>query len=148
MPKWAGKSRLSQALQVVDETLPIYERIQARFPISDEGKKIYRGYWQKGYLPTVNGIPLTIPKQDDARLFGGAGGFRWGYPGTGPNRLAYAILFDYYNDVAKAERLYMSFRKRVVSKRSVLAVVSVLGFYGVELSVHIKLCGHLFRTDR
>lgn len=41
-------------------------------------------------------------------------GFQWGYSGSGPAQLAFAILYDVY-DEDTAERFYQRFKKDVVS---------------------------------
>jgi len=43
-------------------------------------------------------------------------GFRWGYGGSGPSQLAYAILRDHLKDRDKACRLYQRFKWDVIAK--------------------------------
>ena len=43
-------------------------------------------------------------------------GFEWGYGGSGPAQLAYAILRDYTGDIKVSELLYQLFKWEVISK--------------------------------
>lgn len=43
-------------------------------------------------------------------------GFAWGYGGSGPAQLAYAILWDFTNDADKSQRFYQDYKWAVVSK--------------------------------
>lgn len=38
-------------------------------------------------------------------------GFEWGYGGSGPSQLAYALLRHFTNDQAKAGKLYQEFKR-------------------------------------
>ncbi|MBL4719810.1 MAG: hypothetical protein JKY20_01585 [Alphaproteobacteria bacterium] len=41
-------------------------------------------------------------------------GFEWGYDGTGPSQLAFAILADHFGDEFKALKSYKLFRDQVI----------------------------------
>jgi len=43
-------------------------------------------------------------------------GFAWGYGGSGPAQLAYALLFDVTNDEDKSQRYYQNYKWAVVAK--------------------------------
>jgi hypothetical protein len=43
-------------------------------------------------------------------------GFAWGYGGSGPAQLAYALLFDVTNDADKSQRFYQQYKFAVVAK--------------------------------
>ncbi len=45
-------------------------------------------------------------------------GFEWGYAGSGPADLAYAILVDYLDDAAKVEDLYQNFKRAFIERLS------------------------------
>lgn len=42
-------------------------------------------------------------------------GFAWGYLGSGPAQLAFAILLDYFGDADRAKALYQSFKFAVIA---------------------------------
>lgn len=42
-------------------------------------------------------------------------GFEWGYGGSGPAQLAFAILLDASGDVARSMALYQNFKAEVIS---------------------------------
>jgi hypothetical protein len=42
-------------------------------------------------------------------------GFAWGYLGSGPAQLAFAILLDYFGDPARAQSLYQQFKFAVIA---------------------------------
>jgi hypothetical protein len=42
-------------------------------------------------------------------------GFAWGYLGSGPAQLAFAILLDHFGDVARATWYYQDFKFRVIA---------------------------------
>jgi len=42
-------------------------------------------------------------------------GFEWGYPGSGPAQLAFAILMDHYGRFRLASRLYQTFKARFLA---------------------------------
>lgn len=43
-------------------------------------------------------------------------GFAWGYGGSGPAQLAYAILFDVTNDADKSQQFYQDYKWAVVAR--------------------------------
>ena len=43
-------------------------------------------------------------------------GFAWGYAGSGPAQLAYALLFDVTNDEDKSQRFYQDYKWSVIAK--------------------------------
>ena len=47
-----------------------------------------------------------------------ADGFEWGYDGTGPSQLAFAILADFFGDEYKALKSYKLFRDQVIAEIS------------------------------
>lgn len=42
-------------------------------------------------------------------------GFAWGYAGSGPAQLAFAILLDHFGDIARATFYYQDFKFRVIA---------------------------------
>ena len=42
-------------------------------------------------------------------------GFEWGYTGSGPAQLAFAILLDYFNAPGQAMLLYQDFKHHVIA---------------------------------
>lgn len=72
---------------------------------------IYRG--RPGGKVTVDGKPLK--KRFDIRKHSPAG-FSWGYGGSGPAQLALAIMADFLEDDATAQRAYQGFKSEVVSR--------------------------------
>lgn len=76
--------------------------------------KTYRGArTQAGYVVTVEGKPLD-PRVDLKRP--SSASFEWGYEGTGPSRLALAILADHFGDDSKALNLHQDFMQAVIAE--------------------------------
>ena len=75
---------------------------------------MYRGKREgnKCYVE-VDGLPLDISPDVLSLPFGE---FEWGYKGTGPSRLAFAILAHHMRDDGRALGLYRSFCDMVVSE--------------------------------
>jgi len=43
-------------------------------------------------------------------------GFNWGYNGSGPSQLSYAILRHFTNDSNLTRKYYIKFRREIISK--------------------------------
>lgn len=43
-------------------------------------------------------------------------GFHWGYNGSGPAQLSFAIMYDYFKDADKARKWYQKFKFKVISQ--------------------------------
>jgi hypothetical protein len=67
----------------------------------------------QGCLVTVNGQPLPSTFQQWRFT---ADGFEWGYDGTGPSQLAFAILVEHFGDEYKALKSYKIFRDQVIAE--------------------------------
>jgi hypothetical protein len=65
-----------------------------------------------GVVVTADGVPL--PPAGKARR-GAAASFEWGYEGSGPKHLAYALLFAHTRDAAVASDLEGSFMRKIVA---------------------------------
>lgn len=75
--------------------------------------KIYNGRRTPGgCVVTVNGQPLPT----EFNLWRSAADrFEWGYGGTGPNFLAFAILADHFGDEFRALKEYKDFRDQTIA---------------------------------
>lgn len=60
----------------------------------------------------VNGQPLS--EHTDVQTYTKTG-FEWTYSGPGPKQLAFAILFDHFNDADQARELTVGFMQEIVS---------------------------------
>ena len=65
-----------------------------------------------GCIVTVDGRPLP---SDFQQWRFSADGFEWGYDGTGPSQIAFAILVDHFKDEFKALKSYKIFRDQVLA---------------------------------
>ena len=78
--------------------------------------KVYQGQ------RTANGCAVTVDGQLLPSTFQqwrfSADGFEWGYDGTGPSQLAFAILADHFGDEYKALKSYKIFRDQVIAEIS------------------------------
>ncbi len=75
--------------------------------------KIYSGRRTvDGCTVVVDGQPL--PPCRDRHVFG-PGEFEWGYNGSGPSRLALAILADHFGDGTIAHSQYRQFGEAVIA---------------------------------
>jgi hypothetical protein len=75
--------------------------------------KIYKGSNISGYsIVTVDGkrLPLYLEYVNHS-----PDGFNWGYAGSGPAQLAFAILFDYSNNASWARMYYRDFKFNIIS---------------------------------
>jgi len=62
---------------------------------------------------TVGGRPLALYLKEVSHS---PTGFAWGYGGSGPAQLAYAILRHHMKDRAKAQSIYQEFKFAVIAK--------------------------------
>jgi len=80
-----------------------------------------------GLRPTVTGSPRHVVKHlEDGTVEKlppcndlvnhSPDGFSWGYAGSGPAQLSFAILFDFYKDADKARMWYQKFKFKVISQ--------------------------------
>ncbi|MFQ5957867.1 MAG: DUF6166 domain-containing protein [Alphaproteobacteria bacterium] len=76
--------------------------------------KTYKGARSPlGCVITVNDVPLD-PRADLQRVSDVE--FEWGYDGTGPRRLALAVLADYLGDDQKALDFHQVFTETVIAE--------------------------------
>lgn len=97
-------------------------------------QKIYKGNRAGEVLvETSSGdsylLPLCLEQCDHSPT-----GFAWGYGGSGPAQLAFAILYDYFSDKDIAFRNYQQFKWEVISKLKqdeefTLTDQEILGFF-------------------
>jgi hypothetical protein len=76
--------------------------------------KIYHGVrTTAGTEVTVNGtsLPLHLDKVNHSPT-----GFEWGYYGSGPAQLAFAILFDHLQNEGQAKALYQRFKEDMIAE--------------------------------
>src|ERR1700676_5823260 len=66
----------------------------------------------------VNGKGKTLDLEASLKIVNHSPtGFCWGYAGSGPAQLAFAILLDHFNgDVVRAKALYMDFKFKVIAR--------------------------------
>lgn len=78
------------------------------------GVRVYpHGYPpEKGTGPPRGSYELD-PRLDEVKH--SPDGFNWGYGGSGPSQLAYAILRDHLGDRGRAQAMYQAFKTMVIA---------------------------------
>jgi hypothetical protein len=103
--------------QAVDESVPVYRRLRARFPDPARGTKTYQGIRDKdaNMKIFVNGRKLEANLPEPANFQDGQKNLNWQNDGSGALQLAAAILVDFYNDPHRAARLAPDFSRKLAS---------------------------------
>lgn len=104
--------RLKRERETIPAALKTYHGFRFTDPriFEDEGDLIVRvsGPLGSGYLDYS-----LHPRRD---LVNHSWEFSWGYLGSGPSQLAFAILMDLWGDAERARRLYQPFKFKVIAR--------------------------------
>ena len=103
--------RIEEAIE--NKRIKQFERLKHRsyhaLPDSDDYPHTGRVDIQEDGRATMK-LPKCLDKVNHS-----PDGFAWGYGGSGPAQLAYAILFDVTNDADKSQRFYQDYKFAVIA---------------------------------
>lgn len=85
--------------------------------MSRKASLVYEGHRRDGQAIVTRGVYRERLLPDRSQMFMCCSeDFEWGYLGSGPAQLAFALLLDYYNDEHIARAHYQDFKTDVVAK--------------------------------